>query len=248
MEFVKEYKNDRKNFIMEFEYRINRMLINNEITKFSFKRYVSKIAFVPIFTEENKNYVTLAKHSRGKRKNQYSFIGGGTSDCDKNEWEYKTITQRANIVASALFDEVYEEFGIVLNWEYFGKALIDIKRAGDFLIFYVNITNITPEFWRNIQNEREKIENLRKRYLEISEIKNYDITFIQSEYERLKDKETNKIDFYINDEVIEVSRYVISMSRHIFEMSQKIIQNPNQYNINIDKFKIIPLKYIHRQV
>lgn len=241
---IKEYNIDRYNFITNFQFCIVKMIKNNEVTKFSFKKFVSKVTFVPLNIKDDEAFVTLGKHVYGKRKDQYNFIGGGTS-CSEKDWDYKSDYEKISIVASALFDEVYEEFGIMLNWEDFKRSLIDVKRAGSFLLFYVNIVNIDPKKFKNMYEDRLNIENLGGRYKEIEEIKDYSLNYIKSEYERLKDPETNKIQFYVNDEFIEVSRYVISMTKHIFDMIDKIKSCKDSYTTDIDKFKAIPLKNIY---
>ena len=241
---VNEYDNDRNDFITNFQHCIVKMIKTDQVTKFSFRKYVSKVSFVPLNIRENEAFVTLGKHTFGKRKNQFNFIGGGTS-CSSDDWDYKSDHQKIGIVASALFDEVYEEFGIMLNWENFRQSLIDIKRAGSFLLFYVNIVNIDPKKWKSMQDDRLTIENLERKYNEMEEIKDYNLDYIKSEYERLKDEETHKVKFYIKDEVIEVSRYVISMTKHMNDMINKIKSNQDLYCTNIDKFKSIPLKHIY---
>jgi 8-oxo-dGTP pyrophosphatase MutT (NUDIX family) len=243
----KEYENDRNNFITDFQYCMIKMIRNEDITKFSIKKRVFKVSFVPIYLKDREAFVTLAKHNSGKRKDQYSFIGGGT-DCSEEDWTFKKDYEKIQIIARTLFDEVYEEFGIMLNWEYFKQSLIDVRRTGSFLLFYVNITDIEPESWKNMQNERINIPNLGRRFLEIEEIKNYNLNIIKNEYERLKDLDTNKIVFYIKDEMIEISRYVISMNRHLSEMVDKIKKNTNNNLTSIYKFKSIPLNLIHEKI
>jgi hypothetical protein len=217
---------------------------NNLITKFSLKRYVSKVSFVPLNLKDEEAFVTLGKHSTEKRKDQFNFIGGGTK-CPKEEWDFKNDSEKMNIISRALFEEVYEEFGIMLNWTFFNQSLIDVKRSGAFLLFYLNICNINPETWRNMQNDRFNIENLGRKYKEICDVKEYNLTFIQEEHERLKDPETNKVSFYIEGEIIEVSRYVISMNRHMIEMIEKIKDKKEDFAVDIKNFKAIPLKYIY---
>jgi hypothetical protein len=243
-DLLKEYDNDRNNFITNFEFCMIKMLRNNDITKFSLKKHVSKVSFVPLYIKDDQAFVSLGKHTFGKRKDQYNFIGGGTS-CIEEDWDFKNDFEKLNIIASALFDEVFEELGIMLNWDYFKQCLLDVKRSGSFLLFYVHICDIDPEVWKNMQNDRLNIEKLRMRYTEISDIKNYDLKFIQNEYERVKNPKTNKIDFYVKDEIIEVSRYVLSMNRHMSEMIEKVKNNSNCFAIDVKKFKSIPLKYIH---
>jgi hypothetical protein len=241
---IEEYDNDRNIFIKDFQYYMSKIMKSDRITKFSLKKYVSKVTFVPLNIKNEDGYVTLAKHTFGKRKDQFNFIGGGTN-IEEEEWDYKSENDKMFIVAKSLFDEVYEEFGVMLNWENFNKSLIDIKRAGLFLLFYVNIVNINPEFWKNMQEDRKNIQNLSKKYTEIDEIKDYNLNFIKNEYERLKDPETNKITFYVKDEIIEVSRYVISMTKHMKDMINKIKVNENLYSTDVKNFKSIPLKRIY---
>jgi hypothetical protein len=240
----KNFFQHRQNFINNFDAMISDLLSKNRIVPFGLKKHVSKISFVPINIKNDTAYVTLGKHARGKRRKQFNFFGGGTN-CELNEWEKKKDSERMNIVSSTLFDEVYEEFGIMLNIECLSKSLLDVKRAGNFLLFYVNIYNISKEDWNIMQNNRKTIENVERKYTEISEIEDFDINYIRSEYDRIKDPETGKILFFVENENITVSRYVISMSRHLKDMYTKLNKyNGSNFGTDIKEYKDTPLELI----
>jgi hypothetical protein len=224
---------------------ISDLVSKNRILRFSLKKHISKVSFVPMNSKNGSAFVTLGKHIRGKRRKQFNFFGGGTS-CELEIWEKKKDAERMNIVSSTLFDEVYEEFGIVLNIDCLSKSLLDVKRAGNFLLFYVNIYNINKEDWNTMQNNRKNIENIERKYTEISELDDFDLNYIQSEYDRLKDPETGKILFYVENENIKVSRYVISMSKHLKDMSVKLSKYTELGNFGTDikEYKDIPLASI----
>jgi hypothetical protein len=200
---------------------------------------------VPIYNKNDSTFISLGKHVRGKRKRQFNFFGGGTS-CELENWEKKNDNERMYIIASTLFDEVYEEFGILLNIKCLTNSLLDVKRAGNFLLFYVHIYNINKEDWNIMQNNRKTIENIERKYTEICEIDEFDVQYIQSEYDRLKDPETGKILFYVENENIKVSRYVISMSIHLKDMSLKLSKysNTKDFGTDIKEYNVIPLEMI----
>jgi len=138
-----------------------------------------------------------------------------------------------------LFDEVYEEFRIVLTCENLRKCLIDVKRADTFLLFYVHIENIDYEDWNTKQNEVMRYNEISLPYKEISTIKEFPLSFIKDEYERLKDPITGKFEFYVVGEKITVSRYVISMIRQMIKICEKI---KNHQPINFKEFDTISVQ------
>jgi hypothetical protein len=241
----KEFLECRQSFITNFDTMISDLISKNRIVRFGLKKHVSKVSFVPIHIKNNTACITLGKHARGKRRKQFNFFGGGTS-CEVNDWEKKKDAERMNIISTTLFDEVYEEFGLMLNSEGLAKSLLDVKRAGNFLLFYVNIYNINKEDWNTMQNNRKNIENIERKYTEMSEIDDFDIQYIQSEYDRIKDPETGKILFYVENEHITVSRYVISMSKHLKDMSVKLSKYTEigNFGTDIKEYNDIPLETI----
>jgi hypothetical protein len=245
IDYKKDFFEHRQTFINNFHDMISDLISKNRILRFSLKKHISKVSFVPIHNKNGSAFVTLGKHVRGKRRKQFNFFGGG-SNCELEIWEKKNDIERMNVISSTLFDEVYEEFGIVLNIDCLAKSLLDVKRAGNFLLFYVNIYNINKEDWNTMQNNRKNIENIERKYTEILELDDFDLNYIQSEYDRLKDPETGKILFYVENENITVSRYVISMSKHLKDMSVKLSKYTELGNFGTDikEYKDIPLASI----
>jgi hypothetical protein len=240
----KDFAECRQAFLCNFDSLISDLVSKNKIVRFGLKKHVSKVSFVPMYNKNDTAYVTLGKHTRGKRRKQFNFFGGGTS-CELKDWEKKKDVERMNIISSTLFDEVYEEFGIMLNIEGLSKSLLDVKRAGNFLLFYVNIYNINKENWNSMQNNRKNIENVERKYTEMSELDDFDIQYIQSEYDRIKDPETGKILFHVENEHITVSRYVISMSKHLKEMHSKLKKyDGSNFGTDITEYKDIPLSLL----
>ena len=94
---VNEYNNYRNNFITDFKFFMNKMMKSDKITKFSLKKFVSKVSFVPINIKEEGAFITLGKHVFGKRKDQFSFIGGGTS-CDEDTWNLKKDHEKMIVI------------------------------------------------------------------------------------------------------------------------------------------------------
>jgi hypothetical protein len=233
-------KDARDKFNSEFCNMFEDMIYKNEISKINLKKNVKKVSFVPIKLDDNGDpHVVIGKHTRRKRKNQFNFLGGGTGSPEWKLWIAKSYMERVYIVSSTLFDEVYEEFRIVLTCENLRKCLIDVKRADTFLLFYVHIENIDYEDWNTKQTEVMRYNEISLPYKEISTIKEFPLSFIKDEYERLKDPITGKFEFYVVGEKITVSRYVISMIRQMIKICEKI---KNHQSIDFKEFDTISVQ------
>ena len=237
--FLKNLKDAQDKFNKEFPNMFEDMIQNNEISKINLKKNVKKVSFVPVKLTSNEDpCVVLGKHVRGKRRKQFNFLGGGTNSPEWKDWIVKTYEERVYIVSNTLFNEVYEEFHILLTCENLRKCLIDVKRADTFLLFYVHVNNIDYNDWTIKQNEIMNYEEISSSYKEISTINEFPLEFIQSEYERLKDPITGKFEFYVNGERLKVSRYVISMVRQMLKVCEKL---KDHQSIDFKEFDIIPV-------
>lgn len=241
--FRKNLKDECDKFNEEFPSMFEDMMNKNEISNINLKKNVKKVTFVPIkLKNDGIPHVILGKHLVGKRKDQYSFLGGGTGAGEWKDWIKKSYNERMTIVSNSLFSEVYEEFHIILSCDILRKCLFDVKRADTFLLFYVNIDNINYEEWNAVQAEINQCSNVARRYKEISEISDFPLEFIQNEYDRLKDPITGKFQFHVDNEELIVSRYVISMARQMIKVCEKL---KNYKGVNFNDFKTISVIKIY---
>jgi hypothetical protein len=246
--FRKDLQDARDKFNREFPNMFENMMNEKEISNINLKKNVKKVSFVPIKLNDNGiPGVILGKHLVGKRKDQFSFLGGGTGSGEWKEWIKKSHEERVYIISNSLFSEVYEEFHIVLRCEILRKCLFDVKRADTFLLFYVNIDNIDYEKWNSEQSDIIQCSKVARRYKEISEINDFSLEFIQSEYDRLKDPSTGKFEFHVDNEDLIVSRYVISMVRQMIKVCEKL-ENCKAIDFNYFKTISVIKVYENKQI
>ena len=239
-QYRKKVRNACEKFNNEFLTMFEDMMNKNEISKINIKKNVKKISFVPIkLNDNNQPCVILGKHVNGKRKNQFNFLGGLTRSDNWKEWIAKSYEDRMYIISNTLFNEVYEEFGIILDCENLRKCLIDVKRADTFLLFYVSIHNIDFNTWKENQENINSYSEISQKFKEISEIQEFSLDFIENEYERLRDPTSEKFDFYVEGEELIVSRYVISMIRQLKKNCEKL---NDCKGIKLENFEVIPIQ------
>jgi hypothetical protein len=131
-------------------------------------RSVAGVSFLLLDIDEDINFI-LGRERDGYYTNKFNMIGG--------KLEQKTDDILYDIF-SCLFDEVYEELGIVLNSKSFLDSLIDFKflrwnSENDSLIFVCYIENFNPNVWNKMMKNRFDKYNfyLPWKYQEMSEIK-----------------------------------------------------------------------------
>jgi 8-oxo-dGTP pyrophosphatase MutT (NUDIX family) len=143
---------------------------------------VCGVSFVPIHVYgvgrahlQGKPCVVLGKERGGRYKDMLNFFGGKTTDKGTGTNPYD--------VALALYEEVFEELGIVLTPELFFKSLVKVApkscgRHGNTLMFFCHITSINRASWNKQMKARQGVKGLPWKYQEMSEIEHVPIDSI----------------------------------------------------------------------
>lgn len=153
------------------------------------KKKVYGVSLLPISIEKGKRLISLGKERDGIFMDQFNYFGGKIEDkindlyseeLEQNSFNQYSLIEKSQIIAEVLFEETYEEFGIVLNSRKFKKCFLSIihnpYKDGVSLLFACHITNINPSDWTAIMKQRvKKYKYLPWNLQEMSRIKNIDI-------------------------------------------------------------------------
>ena len=136
-------------------------------------KHIHGVSLLPISNNKIKGdnlIISLGMERDGYFTGLYNYFGGKASDkVDAGE-------AKAKAVATVLFQEVYEEMGIILTYKLFKKCLLGITENpymnGVSLLFVVHISDIDPDVWLDVMTERRKNKNLPWNLQEMSKIDN----------------------------------------------------------------------------
>jgi hypothetical protein len=131
------------------------------------------VSLLPISTVSGAGSRTIALgvERDGYFTGLYNYFGGKVGDKVENPEEDKS-----KAVATVLFQEVYEEFGIILTYKLLKKCLLGILENpymdGASLLFVVHITDVDPEVWKDVMYSRRDDKYLPWNFQEMSKIDN----------------------------------------------------------------------------
>lgn len=184
-----------------FVKRIGKFFLKN----INLKNKIYGVSIVPISIKNGNQLMTLGKERDGIFTNMFNYFGGKIEDkisdlyddIDKtNTFRDHSLERRSQILAEVLFEETYEEMGIVLTPRYFKRCVLGCIEHpysdGVSLIFPCHITDITPNVWYDIIINRFDMYNFLPWNLqEMSEIDNLSV----KEFDRLYER--NKLSTYV---------------------------------------------------
>lgn len=184
-----------------FVKRIGKFFLQNV----NLKKKIYGVSIVPISIKNNNLIMTLGKERDGIFTNMFNYFGGKIEDkindlyddIDKtNSFREHSLERRSQILAEVLFEETYEEMGIILTPRYFKRCVLGVIEHsysdGVSLIFPCHISEVSPRVWHNIIINRFDTYNFLPWNLqEMSEIDNLKV----KEFDRLYEKD--KISTYV---------------------------------------------------
>ena len=184
-----------------FVKRISKFFLKN----INLKNKVYGVSIAPICLINNEPSLTLGRERDGIFVNMFNYFGGKIEDkindlyddIDKtNSFRSHTLERRSQILAEVLFEETYEELGIVLTPRYFKQCVLGVVEHaysdGVSLIFPCHIMDISPKVWVDIINERfDAYKFVPWNLQEMSKIETFKIKEFDSLYER------NKLSTYV---------------------------------------------------
>jgi len=153
------------------------------------RQKVYGVSLLPISIEDGKRVIALGKERDGIFKGEFNYFGGKIEDkindlydgvTEENTFNKYSLIEKSQIIAEVLFEETYEEFGVVLNSRKFKKAFLTIVhnpyKDGVSLLFICHISNVEPSRWSSIMKQRQKkYKFLPWNLQEMSQIKNMDV-------------------------------------------------------------------------
>jgi hypothetical protein len=157
---------------VERHYFVNTLINNNRIKGyfncgFVRDKIVKSASLVPLHyhTGLKKKCIILGKEKGYPYNDLYNFFGG-----KREQYTNSQITD----TLFTLFDETYEEFGMILEPDNFLKCLLGIKSAragrnGVSVLFFVHLTGMSRKLWNSVYHMRQNNGYMSK-YLEMSEI------------------------------------------------------------------------------
>ena len=143
-----EYERKRDLFVERFVPYLREHVPAEEI--------VRGVSFLPIVEEGDG--IVLGKENDGYYKGKWNFFGGSLQDKSSNR-----LHPTYEDIARGLFEEVAEEFGVILKASSFQKSLMDIYHAVmrkkdqsevSTLMFLVKYKDFSPELWREHMSKR----------------------------------------------------------------------------------------------
>ena len=126
---------------------------------------VKGVSFVPIHRYGtgraelvDKICVVLGKERGGVYKDRYNFFGGKLekSWSDSIPWPTVPTAEKVLWILLTLFDEVAEEFGIMLEPEDFIKSCVSVTRHGASLVFWCHMTGVNRGTWTTIMADPKR--------------------------------------------------------------------------------------------
>jgi hypothetical protein len=184
-----------------FVKRVGKFFLKN----INLKNKVYGISIAPICFYNNEPSITLGYERDGVFTSMYNYFGGKIEDkindlyddIDKtNSFRSHSLERRSQILAEVLFEETYEEFGIVLTPRYFKRCVLGVIEHpysdGVSLIFPCHISEVSGRVWHNIiMNRFETYKFLPWNLQEMSKIDNVRLKDIDKLYEK------NKLSTYV---------------------------------------------------
>lgn len=194
-----------------FVKRISKFFLKN----INLKNKVYGISIAPICYYNNEPSITLGYERDGVFTGMYNYFGGKIEDkindlyddIDKtNSFRSHTLERRSQILAEVLFEETYEEMGIILTPRYFKRCVLGVIEHpysdGVSLIFPCHISEVSPKVWQNvILNRFDTYKFLPWNLQEMSKIDNIKLKDIDKLYER------NKLSTYVYASIDSVIPY-----------------------------------------
>jgi hypothetical protein len=176
------------------------------------------VSLVPLCSYDydnlNRFVVALGKERDGPFTGMYNYFGGGLGDKSDKQFEDIPYRQRAAVVAKVLFEECFEEFGIILSARLFKKALLGVYeypyRDGVTLVFICHICDVNPMMWEKTMMARRDIAGLDFKFQEMSKAKSME--FLKSDGKILYNYKDGAVSDYVRMTVYEVSKYVPLLS------------------------------------
>ena len=136
--------------------------------------------------------VCLGKERDGYNEGKFNYFGGKVSDKSETPFELQEDDEKLTTILEVLFEEVSEEFGIILNTKSFKKGLLGIIENpyldGASLVFVCRMCEIKPNVWKKVMNDRfENFELHHPKFLpwrlqEMSEIKYFKVKDLDEEF------------------------------------------------------------------
>ena len=126
---------------------------------------VKGVSFVPVHRYGagraeliDKVCVVLGKERDGIYKDKYNFFGGKLEKSWSNilHWGLVPTKEKVHCIISTLFDEVAEEFGIILEPEEFIKSCLSVTRHGPSLVFWCHMVGVNRADWNAIMSDPKR--------------------------------------------------------------------------------------------
>jgi hypothetical protein len=145
----------------------------NSFTKFLKKnvkldKHIHGVSLIPI---SDNNTIALGVERDGYFTGLYNYFGGKVSDKVNEPGKDKAKT-----VATVLFQEVYEELGIILTYKQLKKCMLGVIENpymdGVSLLFVVHISDVDSKVWHDVMYNRRDDKDLPWNLQEMSKIDN----------------------------------------------------------------------------
>lgn len=166
------------------------------------------------YDNTNRFVVALGKERDGNFAGQFNYFGGGLGDKSDEKFENIPYRQRAAVVAKVLFEECFEEFGVVLSARLFKKSLLGVYeypyRDGVTLVFICHICDVNPAMWKKTMDLRRETSGLDFKFQEMSQTKSME--FIKNDGKILYNPKDGAVSDYVRMTIYEVSRYAPLLS------------------------------------
>lgn len=149
-------------FLSKQEFEQKKQIFVNEMLDFLKEKIqpdeVAKgVSFIPVL--ENGDKLVLGRENSGHYRHKVNFFGGSLQDKSSNP-DHPTYED----IAGGLFEEVAEEFGVLLKSKEVKKYLIDIYRATArrrngqppvvTLMFLVAYRDFDSDVWKKVMSQR----------------------------------------------------------------------------------------------
>lgn len=144
-----EFESKKQDFVNEIVPFLKEKINPDEVVK--------GVSYIPVL--ENGNVLVLGRENSGSYKHKVNFFGGSLQDKSTNP-EHPTYED----IANGLFEEVAEEFGVILKANELKKYLIDIYRATarrkngqspvSTLMFLVAYRDFNSDIWKSVMSQR----------------------------------------------------------------------------------------------
>lgn len=182
---------------------------------------VKGVSIVPIDRHHFKNNpsLVLGRERAGVYRNKFNFFGG------KTESRGRFLDDKCRIVAETLFDETFEELGLVLNenLEKCNPYIIMHKQSVLFLVF---IKNINKQWWLDLMEHRKELnDNLKWKYQEMNEIEFVPILDI------INQQNKDEVSDYVKETVDEIAGVFAHPDKEItsWEIDKKFFKDTYNY-------------------